>query len=402
MKILVHSNSPTAATGYGQQTGLLAPLLAEHGHDVAISAFYGIQGSVLRWAPPAGGHAFNLYGCNVHPYGDDIVLAHARNHFGGDLRAGWVVGLIDAWVFNPDQFQEAHTAWWVPIDHEPCPPRVLDFLRRSGAVPIAMSRFGERMLQEAGLEPLYAPHAVDTDVFRPIPQDEARRHVGLRETGPIVGMVAANKGTPSRKGYPQALLAFAAFLKRHPDAILYLHTEPTGALQGINIPLVAETLGIPDGAIRVCDQYRYATGAHSPEFMAHVYSAMDVLLNPSLGEGFGIPIVEAQACGTPVIVTDWTAMPELRGAGYLVEGDLTWSDQGAFWKTASVGAIEESLEHLFGLDDETRAAMRESAREFAVGYDHRRVFTEHWVPVLAELEQRMVPLPDPASLIEVA
>ncbi|WP_179670993.1 hypothetical protein, partial [Salmonella enterica] len=82
-----------------------------------------------------------------------IVLAHARNHFGGDPRAGLVLGLIDVWVFNPDQFQDAHVAWWVPVDHEPCPPRVVDFFRRSAAVPVAMSRFGERMLQQAGLDP---------------------------------------------------------------------------------------------------------------------------------------------------------------------------------------------------------------------------------------------------------
>ena len=40
----------------------------------------------------------------------------------------------------------------------------------------------------------------------------------------VVGMVAANKGAPSRKAFSQALLAFSRFAKAHDNAFLYLHT----------------------------------------------------------------------------------------------------------------------------------------------------------------------------------
>ncbi len=52
--------------------------------------------------------------------------------------------------------------------------------------------------------------------------------------------------------------------------------------------------------------------------MVDAYNAMDVLTNVALGQGFGIPILEAQACGTPVIVGDWTSMSELCFAGWKV------------------------------------------------------------------------------------
>ena len=49
MKILWHSNSPWARTGYGTQTALWVPRLAELGHEIAISAFHGLQGSPIPW-----------------------------------------------------------------------------------------------------------------------------------------------------------------------------------------------------------------------------------------------------------------------------------------------------------------------------------------------------------------
>lgn len=49
--------------------------------------------------------------------------------------------------------------------------------------------------------------------------------------------------------------------------------------------------------------------------MPSVYSMADLFVFPSLYEGFGIPIIEAQQCGVPVLAGDNSAMPEVGGAG---------------------------------------------------------------------------------------
>ena len=87
--------------GYGQQTGLLVPRLQEAGYDVAVSALYGLQGAVLGW------NGTKVYPAGFHPYGNDVVLQHAANHFGGDYRDGVVVTLIDVWVLDASALSSA-------------------------------------------------------------------------------------------------------------------------------------------------------------------------------------------------------------------------------------------------------------------------------------------------------
>ncbi|MDX1686903.1 MAG: glycosyltransferase, partial [Candidatus Promineifilaceae bacterium] len=66
-----------------------------------------------------------------------------------------------------------------------------------------------------------------------------------------------------------------------------------------------------------------ARRVHLPGFVeerdkAALISGADGLLYPSLYEGFGFPIVEAQLCGTPVLCADSSSLPEVAGAGALL------------------------------------------------------------------------------------
>jgi glycosyltransferase involved in cell wall biosynthesis len=69
---------------------------------------------------------------------------------------------------------------------------------------------------------------------------------------------------------------------------------------------------------RLCDRVTYA-GRPDKAQLVNLYNAADVLVAPSLYEGFGITPLEAMACGTPVIASNTTAMPEAVGdAGLLI------------------------------------------------------------------------------------
>lgn len=379
-KMLWHSNAPWSPTGYGSQTALFAPALAEH-YDLSISSFYGLEGA------PRGWEGIPVLPGIAGTYGDEPLVQHAKHTFDGDPRGGLVTTLMDVWVLDTRWMEQLNLACWVPVDHDPPPPKVVSFFMQTGAVPIAMSRFGERMLGR--IDPLYCPHAVDTDVYRPHDRDTVREELGVPAGAWLVGMVAANKGRPSRKGFAQALQAFARFAERHDDAYLYLHTMISAqSAAGEDIAALIEMLGIPPHRVMIADQYRMMFSPYSPKSMAKVYSALDVLLNPAWGEGFGIPVLEAHACGVPAIVTDFSAMSEVCSAGWRVGYEKFWTGLASWQAFPKVDEIYEVLEECYGLPTTRRLALSHQAREHALGYSLPVVMDKYMLPALRTAEQR--------------
>ena len=68
---------------------------------------------------------------------------------------------------------------------------------------------------------------------------------------------------------------------------------------------------------RVADVVRFLDYVPDDE-LAALYSTADVLAMPSAYEGFGIPVIEAMACGTPVVCSDGGALPEAAGNAALI------------------------------------------------------------------------------------
>jgi glycosyltransferase involved in cell wall biosynthesis len=60
------------------------------------------------------------------------------------------------------------------------------------------------------------------------------------------------------------------------------------------------------------------TGLVPEEKLPSLYRGAEALIFPSLYEGFGLPLLEAMACGTPVVTADTTALPEVAGGAALL------------------------------------------------------------------------------------
>ena len=152
---------------------------------------------------------------------------------------------------------------------------------------------------------------------------------------------------------------------------------------------ISQQLGIPEDAVKVCNQYRNILGYSDP-VMATVYSAMDVLSSATMGEGFGVPIIEAQACGVPVIVGDWTSMPELVGAGWTVSAhERVLTPMGAYQYLPTVEGVLEAMEAAYAARGDS--ALRLAARAKAEEYDADTVTERYWIPALARINEQLTP-----------
>lgn len=381
MRFLLHSNHPGAQTGYGIQTAQLARRLRDHGHEVAISVYYGHDFGLGQWE---GIPILPVFG---DAYGNVSLPEHAIRWFEGDPLGGWIVPIMDVFGLVPcaEVLSGFNVAAWTPVDHNPVPEACREFFQKSGAVPIAMSKWGHDMLKGVGLDPLYAPLAVDTSIFTPV--DDAKNVCGLEGDRFVVVMNGMNKGWAwDRKSFGEAFDAVGQFCRNHDDVLFYVHSEMTGQVaQGIDLVKRAMRAGIGEHQLKFVDQYAYNSGFVPAEQLAAVYSAADVLLAPSRGEGFGLPVVEAQACGTPVIVTDFAAQPELVGAGWKVPGQAVYeAAQQAYGVTPHIPAIINALEAAY--EERGSEINRQAAITHARRYDCDTVYREHWEPILTQLE----------------
>ena len=140
--------------------------------------------------------------------------------------------------------------------------------------------------------------------------------------------------------------------------MLYLHTNMRGDWsQGEDLPTMIESLEIPKEQVLIANQYRVNFAPAPAKMMAALYNTFDVFLNPAMGEGFGLPIMEAQACGVPAIVTDFSAMKEVCGAGWKVPADAYWTGQKSWQAMPRVEEIVKALEECYGLTTDERVAL---------------------------------------------
>lgn len=108
------------------------------------------------------------------------------------------------------------------------------------------------------------------------------------------------------KGHPTAMRAFARVARKGEHLVLLQRPR-----LGHGLHRIATDLGI-------LDRVHFVRQVDTPDLVALLQSAT-ALLQPSLSEGFGIPVLEAMACGCPVVASDIPALREVLGeAGTLV------------------------------------------------------------------------------------
>lgn len=195
--------------------------------------------------------------------------------------------------------------------------------------------------------------------FRPVTDatviQALRRRYGLGDA-PFILTVGT---VQPRKNYELLVRAFRPVAERLPHSLVIAGGR--GWLSE-GLPAEIDRQGLND-RVRL-------TGFVDDEDLPALYSAADLLAFPSLYEGFGLPLLEAMACGTPVITSDASSLPEVAAGGSAVR--LSPHDETA-WTAALLDVLtdEAARQRLVeaGLERAQLFSWRAAARQLSALYD---------------------------------
>lgn len=367
--ILTHSVNPRGGVAHCLS---LAEALCALGHEAVVHAPDTIGEGFFRdvscpttsvAAKPVGGTTVDLVRTRINDYlrhfgspaACDFDVFHAHDGIGGNALATLkhrrlIPGFVRT-VHHLDTFSDPSIAEWQ------------DRAVREATRLLCVSRvWADWIGDEFGTDAAVVGNGVDRAVFQPEPTGAdavVREHWGLGP-GPIVLGVG---GLEERKNTAGIIEAFARFRENHPAAQLVL---AGGASLLDHAPYRARCLGTLDalGLATGRGKSVILTGPIPNDQVPALYRAADMLAFPSRREGFGLCVLEALACGTPVIVSRNPPFTE-----YLEPGDALFVDP------AKPREIAEAMAS--ALQPETRESLRTAGFARAAAHSWRACAERH-------------------------
>ena len=199
------------------------------------------------------------------------------------------------------------------------------------------------------------PNAIDTSVFSPADQGEARKSLGVPVNKKLL-LFGAQRITDERKGFRYLAEACAHIMKKHPE----LANDVEVVVLGGDAQNVKSALPFPVHAVNYLNDEKD---------IAMLYNAVDLFVTPSLQDNLPNTIVEAMSCGTPCIGFNVGGIPEMidhQVNGYVAEyrnsGDFA---EGIAW----------------ALDPSHGNSLRDQARQKAVATYSEAAVAKRYIDV---------------------
>lgn len=262
----------------------------------------------------------------------DKIILEFRPHIVISVGDPWIVSYIGSSKYR-------HLYKWViyiAIDGENYPSKlywyrgVLDIknIISSADYIIPFTDFGISVLKSIGIEPtLKINHGVDKDIFRKLLKSKSTIRGKFFEAPPFVSLDDAIIFTfvgrnQFRKNLGQLIQIWKVFKEKYDKdnrCLLYFHTPSDDIKRGYNIVEILLYLGVDESII--LNPYLTQTAGVSEQILNEIYNASDCMVSATTGEGWCLPLGEAQAAGTPSIVTGYSGHTEFikdGEHGYLV------------------------------------------------------------------------------------
>jgi glycosyltransferase involved in cell wall biosynthesis len=190
-------------------------------------------------------------------------------------------------------------------------------------------------------------------VFRPVDRDEAKAQVRDRHgvDGPFILFVSTIE---PRKNVPTLLRAVWQLLECYKEDVRLVLAGGRGWLSEDAFSVVEE--------LNLNSRVHFV-GRVSSQDLLHLYNAAELLAHPAFYEGFGLPPLEAMACGLPVIVSNVASLPEVVGdAGLLVDPHDVDELTVGLWRILNDDELRQEMQ-VKGLRRAKRFSWERAARE---------------------------------------
>lgn len=319
IKILGMSDSTMSITGFATVTKELFRRLNKHPDFEVQTIAQGHLGKDMASVKFTDGDDIThpVLSAGTKPYATEFIKQHIAKHKPDILYCLWDTFMLKQAGYDNIDLAPAKFVMYWPSDGSFLPSTCETILAKSFA-PVSMSRHGLRQVKwlfdnkyigyDIASKAVHIPHAVNETEYYPLADDlkiEARRKYNIPQNAFVVGSVARNQG---RKMMDRTIKAFSLFAKDKPEARLFLHSDPKDQAAPSNLVNLIHRWKVQDKVI--WSGMKFYKGMSLAE-MNEIYNIMDIHFLTTSGEGFGIPTIEAMACGTPSVITAYTTSPEL-------------------------------------------------------------------------------------------
>lgn len=427
MNVHILSDTPRATSAYSSITRNFSQGLVERGHNITITGFL------------TGYENFN--GINVLPLA--TPFSHPQAQFASNLKSSKAEVLICIHEAHADtniySQMFSPTFFWVPVEGEGIPEHMSRDLKSPSLAVVTMSRAGKKELAAEGIESTVIYPGYNPEIFTKNPEPHCKWSIdiyrqmqnpgilcqrgcwqctGIKENCKhfeservminiggkefsgipsnlskirdnmgaefVIGCVAQNAGL--RKRLERLIEAFSK-MQNKKDALLHLHTLPVSP-RGINLFEIARKYNVLD---RVVFSYsENAVFGISDHGINLLYNYFDFLATASGFEGFGMPVLESEAVGKPVVAPASGTFPELLGEnerGLLASVAASSMDADGITRSlVDTGDMADKMDTLCN-DASLRAKLGRAGEEWAKQHTWHKI-TSQWDNLLAESEER--------------